>query len=103
MASSDTERQALAELRDIVSAALEGTAIRAWLFGSRARGDAGPFADVDIALEAEPGEVPLERLAALRLRIQESHVPYAVDLVDLGRAPAGLRASVQREGIPWIV
>jgi len=40
------------------------------LFGSAARGDAGPSSDIDILVEV-PVPISLFRLVALRLRLQE--------------------------------
>lgn len=99
--ANDTERWALAELKRIVTATLKGTPIRVWLFGSRARGDARSFADVDLALDGGADGIQRELLALLRERVEESRVPYRVDLVDLGQASEALRQAVQEEGVEW--
>ena len=39
-------------MRAIVLDGLRGRAARVWLFGSRARGDARPTSDVDVAVES---------------------------------------------------
>ncbi len=100
--AGDIERWALAELRRIVAAALKGTPVRVWLFGSRARGDARSFADVDIALDGGIDGIERHLLATVRERIEESRGPYQVDLVDLMYASDALRQAVRREGVEWI-
>lgn len=76
-----------------------------WLFGSRARGEAGPHSDVDILLVLERIERPRWRLsqeASLALR----GVPAAVDVVVWSRedferrlpSVASPPATVAREG-----
>lgn len=50
------------------------------LFGSVARGDAGPSSDIDILVEV-PVPVSLFRLVALRLRLQELLNGAKVDVV----------------------
>ncbi|HHH37368.1 MAG TPA: nucleotidyltransferase domain-containing protein [Epsilonproteobacteria bacterium] len=71
---------------------------RIYLFGSRARDDASRFSDIDIAIE---GEAPLkERLAEVRFAIEESLMPWKVDIVDLKQVPY-LKDVVRKEGILW--
>jgi predicted nucleotidyltransferase len=69
-----------------------------FLFGSRARGDAKPYSDIDIAIRSER---PLRRrLTIARDTIERSAFPYKVDLVDLQEADY-LADVVEREGIRW--
>jgi predicted nucleotidyltransferase len=68
---------------------------RIYLFGSRARGDASEFSDIDIAIESER---PLQRrLSEIRERIEASRLPWKVDLLEMRQAP-GLRSVIEREG-----
>jgi predicted nucleotidyltransferase len=69
-----------------------------YLFGSRARGEASPYSDIDIAIK---GNRPLKReLTQVRFAIEESELPYKVDLVDLAQAPY-LQTIINKEGIVW--
>lgn len=71
-----------------------------YLFGSWARGEATAVSDIDIALDSG---VPLPPgvFARLRERLDESHVPYRVEVVDLTRADAAFRQRVLDEGVRW--
>jgi len=81
-------------------AGLAGYRTRVYLFGSRARGRAGRTSDIDIGiLPLEP--VPLEVWSRLREALEDSHVLYPVDLVDLSRVPAEFRQRVEGEAIAW--
>lgn len=55
---------------------------------------------IDVAIEPLAA-LPPRVLADLREALDESTVPYAVDLVDLTAAPPASRERVRREGIPW--
>jgi predicted nucleotidyltransferase len=70
---------------------------RVRLFGSHARGDAGPTADVDLAVDAPT----LTRAGWARLRADadESATLYPFDLVWTDGAPAALRARIDAEGV----
>ena len=68
-----------------------------YLFGSRARGDEGMHSDIDIAIE---GDALGSRLAQARFALEESLVPYKIDLVDLSTA-SYLKGIIQKEGIVW--
>ncbi len=56
--------------------------------------------DIDIAILARD-ELPIGFFGELRADIEESKIPYDVDLVDLRRADSALVEAVRREGIAW--
>jgi len=70
-----------------------------YLFGSRARGDERIHSDIDIAVESE--RALSEKLAQIRYTIEESLLPYKVDIVDLSKAPY-LKGVIDKEGIRWV-
>lgn len=90
----------LAEARRIVFAGLRGHRARVFLFGSRARGDGGAASDIDIGILPEV-PLPAGALAEIREELEESGIPYQVDVVDLSQADAHLRERVLREGVLW--
>ncbi len=73
----------------------------AYLFGSQARGDAGPLSDVDVAVLLDKG-APLQDTLALRLRLIEAIGRMlrieSVDVVILNDAPYLLQHRVIRDG-----
>jgi len=72
------------------------------LFGSRARGDARLNSDIDLALVPQR-PISATEMAELREALEESQVPFHVDLVDYASAPSHLRAAIDQEGIAWPV
>ncbi|MBI3016216.1 MAG: nucleotidyltransferase domain-containing protein [Candidatus Tectomicrobia bacterium] len=92
--------QALDEVRRIIWEVVGKGTATVYLFGSWARGDAGPNADIDLAIEAH-APLPRGTLALLRERLEESHVPYRVDVVNLEDVDPDFRRRVLEEGIRW--
>jgi predicted nucleotidyltransferase len=92
---------ALEEARRISGSLLRGSGVKAFLYGSRARGDAKGFSDIDIALSAGNRPVPGSLLALLSEALEASRIPFRVDLIDLFDAGPGLRQAIEREGIAW--
>jgi len=90
----------LAQVKQIVLDHLHGRRVSIFLFGSRARGDARPASDVDIAIDS-PEPLPPSLIPAIADALEESTVPYRVDVVDLTSAGSALRQRVKQEGIPW--
>ena len=88
-------------VRDIATRVLAGTGAKAILFGSRARGDARQWSDIDLAIEGGK-DLPRDILSALREAFEESNILLNVDVVDLRDASAQIRSAVLREGVPWI-
>ena len=90
----------LERIKDMVLDGLSGYAVTVYLFGSRARGPVRRASDVDIAVEGQE-PLPPRVLARLRDRLEESTVPYRVDILDLASAGDALRERVKREGVVW--
>ena len=68
-----------------------------YLFGSRARGEESMHSDIDIAID---GDALGSRLSHARFVLEESLVPYKIDLVDLSKA-SYLKGIIQKEGVVW--
>jgi predicted nucleotidyltransferase len=92
--------RALRRVREIVLDALEGRDVRVYLFGSSATGRARRTSDIDVAIDARR-PLPPALLPELRERLEESNVPYDVDIVDLHAATPEIRIGVEREGLLW--
>lgn len=99
-AASATAQRALAEVRRIVLEVIGSENAAIYLFGSWARGDATRTSDIDIAIEPL-ADLPRGAFARLRECLEESHVPYRVDVVDLRRTDPEFRRRVLTEGISW--
>jgi hypothetical protein len=95
-----TREWALGELRRMVLDALSDHRAEVWLFGSCARGEVMQHSDIDIAVLPHE-DLPATFFSELAADIEESPIPYDVDLVDLRHAAASLVAEVRREGVQW--
>ena len=71
-----------------------------WLFGSCARGQALKHSDIDIAILPRD-ELPSTFFSDLAEGVEESSIPYDVDIVDLRSAASTLVDEVRREGVKW--
>ena len=84
-------------MREIVSAAKRALVLkRAILFGSRARADARPDSDIDIAFDHESSEA--DWAAFVNEMSDAAPTLLPLDLVDLARVEPRLRAAILREG-----
>jgi len=70
----------------------------AYLFGSRARGDARPDSDVDVAISVLEGENTGRLWLMAMGALEQALAPLKVDCILLNDAPPGLRFSVVRDG-----
>jgi uncharacterized protein len=98
-ALATTRTRALQRVREITLQVLGDRDVRVYLFGSSVTGRVRRSSDIDVAIDPL-GTLPSALLAELRERLEESEVPYDVDIVDLSAAPE-IRASVEREGLLW--
>lgn len=95
-----TRDRALQEVRRVVLATLRGHPAHVYLFGSSATDSVRRSSDIDVAIEPL-APLPPGVLSAVREALEDSRVPYEVDVVDLSTAPEELRARVTRDGIRW--
>lgn len=92
----------LKRVEHIVRCALGPHRATVYLFGSWARGLQRPASDIDVAIEGSEA-LPPGVLAGVREALEESTIPYRVDVVDLADTESDFRERVHREGVLWIV
>ena len=67
-----------------------------WVFGSRARGDHHPFSDLDILFDAK---LPAGWLRNTKEKLEESNLPFKVDIVELHSLAESYRTQVFKERV----
>lgn len=97
-ARPDLAPEHLAQVRAILGQYLPA-GVEVLVFGSRARGGAKRFSDLDLALKAA---TPLDPalLARLADAFEDSDLPWRVDLVDYHSLTAEFRTRVQPDLLP---
>lgn len=71
-----------------------------YLFGSRARGTDTFGSDIDIALDAG-NPLALSALGSIKEAIENSNIPFFVDVVDLQTIASDFKKTIEGEGILW--
>jgi len=90
----------LNQLRKLVNEHIKGHKVKVYLFGSRAKGKERKLSDVDLALlPLEP--LPSDFLSNLKDKIDESTIPYFVDVIDLTQVDKEFREKILSEAIEW--
>ena len=100
MIHHDDEGRWLGAVREIVLRELAASSATVYLFGSRARGTARRGSDVDVAVDGA-SDLSIHTLSRLREVLEESTIPFRVDVVDLRDATPAFRERVLAEGIRW--
>jgi predicted nucleotidyltransferase len=86
-------------LRWVVERAVRRLAVRrVWLFGSRARNDARPRSDFDLAFDVPASSVPAWAAFCAEVE-EEAPTLHALDLVRFDLAGETMRQRILREGI----
>jgi hypothetical protein len=85
-------------LKDMARDVFEGEEVTVILFGSRAREDYLETSDVDVGVFPK-GKMDKSKIALLRERIENSNIPYKVDVVDLSQAFKEFTDKVLTEGV----
>lgn len=90
----------LEQLRQLIIQFLADYPIKIYLFGSRAKGVTRLASDVDIAI-LPYGQIPIDLMSRLRDLIEESHVPYLVDVTDLSQATDNDKEKIIKKAVLW--
>jgi len=91
----------LALLEDLVVKPLQAIQACIWIFGSRARGDHKKFSDVDILFQVPKADIPSGLIFDIKSRVEDSRLPFKVDLVHVDDIAGSYRASIIKERRPW--
>jgi len=73
---------------------------KAYIFGSRATGNAKPYSDIDIAIDLQNHQIMcLEILSQLEDKFHDSALAYKVDIVDLNNISEPFKDLIQKQSI----
>lgn len=92
----DLQPDQWAIVRDILQKHVPGHVV--WAFGSRAKGTAKPFSDLDLAVITEQ-PLSLDLSARLGEDFSQSNLPWKVDVVDWATASDVFRAIIARDKV----
>lgn len=73
---------------------------KVYLFGSRACGMHSAGSDIDLALDADH-KIDSSIMGKIRLDIEESTIPFFVDVVDIHAVSKLMKEEIKRDGILW--
>jgi hypothetical protein len=90
----------LRQLRRIVLSVFKPGQAGVYLYGSWATGKAHRGSDIDLAILPKRTLRP-ETMSLLREKIEESDIPYRVEVLDLTQTDSKFKKLVLKEGLPW--
>ena len=90
----------LKQARKIILSRLKDYKFLLFLFGSQSTERAGRASDIDVGI-LPMAPLPRGLLSEIREELEESHIPYPVDLVDLSRSNLEFLQHVKQEGVIW--
>lgn len=96
----ETEKKYLSILKEHVLQKMQNEDAKIYLFGSWAKGSQRNSSDIDVAIEYRTGQ-GYGKISELRESIEESSIPYRVDIVDMQRISKPFVEKIRREGIVW--
>lgn len=72
-----------------------------WVFGSRAKGTARKYSDLDLAIDMGGNPMPSHLSVLLSYDFEESDLPYKVDILDLNAVNPDFRRRIEMERVPF--
>lgn len=74
--------------------------IKVFAFGSRTKGTARLFSDLDLALQQGQSTVDTQLIAELKTAFSESDLPFMVDIIDLNAISPEFRHAIKGDLVP---
>jgi len=90
------------QIRDVIARHLKGYRFELYLYGSQCTQESSRTSDIDVGLLAMT-PLPTGLLSKIREELEESRIPYPVDLIDLSRSTPGFLKHVKEQGVLWSV
>ncbi|MBR3623798.1 MAG: nucleotidyltransferase domain-containing protein [Selenomonadaceae bacterium] len=90
----------VARIKNFVLDFMKNEPAKIYLFGSWAKGTAHRGSDVDIAIDADETQNP-SKISELRELLEESTIPYSVDVVDMRFASESIIDEIKKYGVVW--
>ena len=87
------------DLKQFLQEFFKNEDVKIYLFGSRAEGRNTSYSDIDLAFESN--QDISKKLSQLKYILEESNLPYKVDIVELKNAPY-LRKVIKEKGKRWL-
>jgi predicted nucleotidyltransferase len=89
----------LNEIKKIVLNYFQNEPVRVFIFGSRATGKAKETSDFDIGVESRSKNYRVNRkkLTYLREALEESNIPFEVDVVDMDNAGSEFKSEALKK------
>lgn len=100
MKNERIEKDYLSILQKHVLQKMQNENVKIYLFGSWARGIQRDSSDIDIAIEYKHEE-KYGKIGELRESIEESSIPYRVDIVDMRRISKDFAEKIRKDGVVW--
>ena len=98
--SNATKNKYITRLKGEITTFFEDEDVKIVLFGSRARGDNHPAADVDIGI-IPSGGLDNTRIALLHEKIEDLNIPYKVEIVNFAEVSESFKKEALRQAIVW--
>ena len=90
----------LDQVRNLMLDRLKGYRFQLFLFGSQATQQADRTSDIDVGI-LPMVSLPRGLLSEIREELEESNIPYPVDLVDLSNTDPEFLQHVREKGVMW--
>lgn len=95
-----TKNRYLQRIYEFILLYMQDEPVQVFLFGSWAKGMERHSSDVDIAIQYLKNYNP-GKIVSLREALEESTIPYQVDVVDMQNAAEPILEEIKKDGILW--
>ncbi len=100
MGESSIGKEYLSAVKEVVITFLKDEKVKIILFGSRARGNNQRCSDVDIGI-IPAGKFHEERITLLKEKIENTNIPYKVEIVNLSEVSEEFKREAMKDAIVW--
>jgi len=92
----DIEERYLDRVKSIINSILQDEDLKIYVFGSRARGSAKQYSDLDIALESD-SKIDSNKMSKITTELEDTTIPYKVDVIDLKAITGNFKKCIEND------
>ncbi len=93
----DLDEKYIDKIKKIIKDHISDSDLKIYLFGSRARGNAKKYSDVDIALKLKDKKIESKAMSMIAYDLEMSTIPYKVDVIDLNEISAEFMKCIKND------
>jgi uncharacterized protein len=82
-------------IKNIINSILQDKNLKIYVFGSRAKGNARQYSDLDVALKSD-SKIDVDKINKIKIGLDDTTIPYKIDVIDLNEISDSFKSCIEK-------